>query len=241
MHQPTLLRLIHSHRIAWFGLLFLIAAAGLFLTVAKNQTSNMESRVFETLITSSSERIEAGFDAFFAPVVDNLNIIRRWAEKETITLDDTIEFNQRFIPILEQYPQISALILAAPDGSEYFLLNNKGSWLTRNTRPADWGQRVKWSRWKNATELDEEWWEQSDYDPRSRPWFKGAMKLKQAGERFWTAPYRFHTLQEPGITASTRAAIANQGSLVIGIDVLLTRIGLSAPPPSSLPTDASSR
>jgi len=227
MAHPTLLRLIHSHRIAWFGLLLLIAAGGLFLALAKHKASAMESRVFESLITSSSQRIEAGFEAFFAPVIDNLSIIRRWAEKETISLDDTVEFNQRFMPILEQYPQISALILATADGSEYFLLNKEGTWLTRLTRPTEWGQRVQWTRWNDATKAQEQWWEKSDYDPRSRPWFKGAMKLKQPGERFWSAPYRFHTLQEPGITASTRTFTKGHGSLVVGIDVLLAKIGVS--------------
>jgi len=228
MALPKLLRLLHSHRIAWFGLLMMVAAGGLFLVLAKQEARTMESRVFESLITSSSQTIEAGFDAFFAPVVDNLNIIRRWADKETITLGDDIEsFNQRFIPILEQYPQMSALILATSNGNEYFLLNNRGDWLTRITRPEKWGSEVRWARWRSATELDEEWTEQTNYDPRSRPWFKGAMKLSTPGDRFWTAPYRFHTLKEPGITASTRTSSGDGGSMVIGIDVLLTDIGVS--------------
>jgi len=127
MTPSPLLRLIHSHRIAWFGLLLLVAAGGLFLAMAKHKTSAMEARLFESLINNAAQRIEADFDAFFAPVVDNLNIIRRWTEKESVVLSKPSGFNQTFIPILEQYPQISALILASNAGHEYFLLNDDGS------------------------------------------------------------------------------------------------------------------
>jgi len=86
---------------------------------------------------------------------------------------------------------------------------------------------VQWSRWKTPNTLDQQWWEQSDYDPRSRPWFKGAMRLAAAGDRFWTSPYTFFTLKQPGITVSTRTSTVDGNSLVVGFDVLLEAIGIS--------------
>jgi hypothetical protein len=46
--------------------------------------------------------------------------------------------------------------------------------------------------------------EASDYDPRRRPWLRGALALENDGAIHWTAPYTFFTTKEPGITASLR-------------------------------------
>lgn len=233
---PPLIRLLHSHRVAWFGLLALLLVAGLFVALAKHKNAEMESALFESLIKRTSERIEGRFQAFFTPVLDNLEIIRRWAAEQPPSFDTPEPYNQRFIPVLQQYPQVSALILADSAGNEYFLLHNKDQWLTRLTRPAEWGKRVRWSRWRSPTELDEAWWEDDEYDPRSRPWFVGAMKSAHPGEVFWTRPYTFFTLQRPGITIAVRngppAPGAGKGttgeatgtSLVIGFDVLLAEV-----------------
>lgn len=58
-----------------------------------------------------------------------------------------------------------------------------------------------------------------DYDPRTRPWYKGAYL---AGKEFWTDVYVFFSTQKPGITVSYPIYDANKSFKgVFGIDVEL--------------------
>lgn len=58
-----------------------------------------------------------------------------------------------------------------------------------------------------------------DFDPRTRPWYQGAMK---AGAASWTRPYVFASTKIVGVTFSQRLA---SGTGVIGADVTLPQIG----------------
>src|SRR6266850_1640501 len=66
----------------------------------------------------------------------------------------------------------------------------------------------------------------SDYDPRQRPWYRGAVSARpQAGERIhWTEPYLFYTAGAPGITAAMAFDGRDRRARVVGVDVLLTDI-----------------
>ncbi len=225
MPISPLQRLIDSHRIAWFALLLLAAIGGGYLALVQHNATKVEGRMFQTLVGSASQRIESEFKRFFDPVVNNLDIIARWAGKGEFQIEQPSDLNQVFIPILQQFPQVSALILADRDGNEYFLLSKGDQWLTRITRSGEGMRPVQWIRWDSATNETDRWQEESNYHPRGRPWFKGAMLLDQPSERYWTAPYTFFTLQQPGITVATRTSTADGRTLVIGFDVLLSEIG----------------
>lgn len=62
----------------------------------------------------------------------------------------------------------------------------------------------------------------SKYDPRTRPWYKGA---KATGQTFWTAPYIFFANGKPGITVA--CPIYNKDKTLKGVvaaDITLDRL-----------------
>jgi class 3 adenylate cyclase len=59
------------------------------------------------------------------------------------------------------------------------------------------------------------------YDPRSRPWFEGALGTD---DLFWTGVYTFFTSGKPGITVSTRVPDADSTKRVLGQDVTLKEL-----------------
>ncbi|MCK6461433.1 MAG: SpoIIE family protein phosphatase, partial [Planctomycetes bacterium] len=121
-------------------------------------------------------------------------------------------------PVLERFKQMSAALVADDRGREFMLLRTGGRWITRQTRRDEWGARVKW------TEDGKEEWREIDYDPRSRPWFQGAMERRDKEPRvFWTDPYRFFTTGQPGITAAA-AFRSGDRERVLGFDVALEDI-----------------
>ncbi|MGI9335133.1 MAG: serine/threonine protein kinase, partial [Gammaproteobacteria bacterium] len=114
----------------------------------------------------------------------------------------------------------------------------------RERDPARWGHRFRVTYWSDLrTQVGEEEWQTLDYNPHTRPWYRGAVGLLEElssspeyaqgddsdahGHRlpkFWTKPYTFFTSQEPGITAAG-AWKDEQGKVtVFGMDVLLLDI-----------------
>ncbi len=180
-----------------------------------------------TLAANTAERARGELRLFFDPVVTNLKIAARWGATGEIDPTDVAGLNRRFIPLLDQIPQVSSLLVARDDGVEYLLLKDtvSGTWRNRETRVLTWGKRTRWRTWSDVDAPVGEEWRELDYDPRLRRWFEGAM-WNEAGEIFWTRPYTFFTTGDPGLTASLRWRIADDSAhaFVIAFDVLLTDI-----------------
>jgi hypothetical protein len=130
------------------------------------------------------------------------------------------------MPILEELTQIASAMVADSDGREYLLMRTEQGWLTRLTDAQRWKDQAQWSRWAGTGGAVETWQQRLDYDPRSRPWYRGAADSVGQQQVFWTAPYRFFTRQVPGITAAShwRHPSGQEKILVVAFDVLLTDI-----------------
>jgi len=146
----------------------------------------------------------------------------RWGENGLLAIDDAARFNQLMLPVLSGREQVSAVIFSREDGREIFLLRTAGGWQNRLSDPARDGGRQRWLLWDAHTGFSREERRASDYDTRTRPWFRGAMALERDGELFVTEPYRFYTTQRMGVTASTRWTDPRSGLRhVLGFDVEL--------------------
>ena len=60
-----------------------------------------------------------------------------------------------------------------------------------------------------------------DYDPRTRPWFTGAL---DTGDVYWTGIYIFFSDHKPGITVSSRVPEPGGLHRVFGVDVTLDEL-----------------
>src|SRR5262249_27882764 len=76
-------------------------------------------------------------------------------------------------------------------------------------------------------------WQDLDYDPRRRPWYRGAVDMSSApaarnasaaARVYWTQPYVFFTAQAPGITAALEFRASDGLVRVAGFDLALTDI-----------------
>jgi len=99
-----------------------------------------------------------------------------------------------------------------------------GTWVNRLSDPDHWGKKTYWLTWNKQRELVNVDMRESDYDARTRPWFKAALALASDDQVAWTAPYIFFTTKAPGITASMRWTAADGTQYIISHDVDLLNL-----------------
>jgi hypothetical protein len=196
------------------------------LWIHYHELAALKQKAFESLVREAHQGAKTQLKRLFEPVITNLSIVGRWVQGQAPDLGDASALNAQFMPILQEVAQISSAMVADSAGREYMLLRTDQGWLTRLTDLQRWGQRARWIRWAGPGEALESWQETLDYDPRTRPWFRGAMVSGPETAAFWTSPYRFLTTKEPGITAASRWPQPSQqgGCRVVAFDLRLSAI-----------------
>jgi hypothetical protein len=203
----------------------LVALVLEFSSVVRNQ-------IHRSLMRRTADQAETEMrrelDRLFEPIQSQLEVTGRWGERGALVLTNHPELNRLFIPMLEQFPQVSGMIIADETGLEYFLLRKDGLWFTRSMNVAERPEFAIWRQWANEDSVVREWEDEPEYDPRDRPWYQAAMEGKNQDERgiCWTELYRFFTTEQIGITLSKRWKTRGEGGLghVTGLDVSLEDI-----------------
>lgn len=183
------------------------------------------------LIARTLEQTVERLHGFFDPVERSLLLLRAWIASGLLDPDDPTTLNQVLVSLMRRYPQASSLLVADGRGHEHMLLRLDDRWRSRQTRRDQWGSETRWLEWTDAEPAPTVAWRTIDYDPRTRPWYQGALEQRARAANggrtdetrllHWTAPYTFFTTQDPGITASVTVERGDGRDHVVGFDVLL--------------------
>jgi len=196
--------------------LFSFAVYRFMIVPSSNQLAERELRL-------ASENIKGTVQTFFSATEQQLTLMRDYASKGYLTLDDAGKFNQFVLPIINHNQQISSIMLARIDAREIILFKDDNGWRNRITDPKQMPGQAQWTYWNFADQLLKEEQLVSDYDCRIRPWFSGALSERE-NTVFWTSPYMFFTQGKLGITASMRYSDERGTPYVLAMDVSLTDI-----------------
>ncbi len=176
----------------------------------------------------------------FEPVAGQLRLVRSWAAAGLFDSTDASELNRVFIPMLDAYPQIAAVTAATEYGAEYLLIKTDDGWINRMTPPIDEGGPLPNAGGPSLLL----WWDPSgmeivsqetravDYDSRTRPWWIGAMRARQAALDgltpepliHWTDPYLFFTSDERGVSSSLAFDAPGMGLVVTAMHLRMSLI-----------------
>jgi hypothetical protein len=205
--------------------LILISA---FLFFSYLYSKQIQNNITLAVIDSAKQLVIDKNERFFSPIINNLNVSRKWAELETLTPRDYEKINKRFIPILETLPQISSVIISNSDGVEYFFTRKDNNWLSRSINPAkDNKNLATWRLWSANNELLKQWEETTDYRSQDRPWYQMGLNADADDQINWTRPYIFYTRNEPGLTGVTRWKGTDGLDILLAFDVTLGDITTS--------------
>lgn len=195
----------------------------------------------DMVLDKTLDETEEWLRLFFKPVEQELLVAREWGLTGFLEKRSPDSLNKLLVPIIRHYPQVSSLMVADDLGREHMLLSIESDvgasgtstrqWRNRITRRDEWGDRVEWRQWLEGEPIGAPTDENlPDYDPRLRPWFRGAVERMNVGDvvgrqrLHWTAPYVFFTTKDLGITASIAFEPGDGRTHVVGFDVLLQDI-----------------
>jgi len=218
-------------RIRFLVIITLAASAAVVVAIVE-LSSAMRAEIGESLMKRTADGAETAFrdqlDKLFNPLQSHLSVVERWDDSGVLNLSDHGALNGRFIPMLDEFPWATSMLIATGEGVEYMLLREDSTWVTRDTDLGAHPGRVRWRRWAANYSVAADWWEDMDYDPRLRPWYVAAVEEQGIDERgiCWTEPYTFFTTKQVGVTLSKKwEAKGKEGVLhVAGVDVPLESI-----------------
>lgn len=191
------------------------------LSITKNDIAH-------SLVEKTIEKTQHKLEDFFIPVKNQLHTSSVQAQMKPIESFNQTDYNKLFVPIIENYPQISSLGVATSEGFEHdIILGEDREWYAREIDIDHKGFVEYWTAYKivgDTVHVDSIWTDTAKHDPRTRPWFTGADQHIQ--DVHWTDPYIFNTNRLPGITVSKAWMDPYHDSLhvILALDLTLEKI-----------------
>ncbi len=212
--------------------LVIVLLSGAIMALTFIGSKETVERLSGAILRETIRLIELELRYFFEPVIRDLGLVHAWDESGLLARDDAAAMNRVLVPLLRANSQLSAVMVADERGREHIVFHFGDAWSSRHTRRDAWGDRAAWLEWTDVRPEPVATWRESDYDPRRRPWYRGAVGAQSAASTeariadrvYWTEPYTFYTARAPGMTAAM-AFPGRDGLLrVVGVDLLLTDI-----------------
>lgn len=177
-------------------------------------------RVAQGLISQTITLAESRVQGFIQPFQRNLQMVGQWVQKGAVTSLDAKSAATLLTPLLDQYPQLSSVVLADDLGRSLQVGRQGegyGQWIYDNeSAPGSLRRRA----WQDSYDQFEEFIESETYDARTRPWFYRG----NSGQIQWTDPYAFFSTNSPGMTISLRTQAPSGDGHVVALDILLDEI-----------------
>ncbi len=199
------------------GFLFILGALNLY------QYYRVKNNLAAAGLTEISNIELVELQSFFTNIADSLTVVREWGENGLLRTRRTEDLNKKFFPLMNSSVQFTGLLLADSTGTEYYLYRSGTDLVTRSTVAGKNITRHAWQKWSKPDKAIEKWEEESDYDPRKRPWFIAPDAENRVS---WTEKYTFFQSGKPGLTASVSwiDPDSSEKYMVFGIDLLVEDI-----------------
>src|SRR6185295_18020987 len=197
------------------GVAMVIAA--IFVIALYNYSANRRGvlALSDDLLDTLDAQIAQQVSAYLDPCERALRIMRDIAVS-TPMADRRVVAERYARSVLKELPQIASFYVGDNSGN-FLMVRRQGDGEMGKEIAIENGRRTVTLIERNAAgeELSRREDPTDTYDPRTRPWFKGAHDTKDV---FWTGVYIFFSDKKPGVTVSTRTQDINNIDSVFGVD-----------------------
>jgi adenylate cyclase len=238
--RPVSIRQSLARNLTWL----VLATSGAIAIVSYVTGRRVVAELSGALIEQRIDQVELALQQYFRPIETAMLLMRDWGEAglleqidyeaidrarvtgEVADMSSIARLSQRSVPLVEHLGRISSMMIADTGGRQFLIGREPQPWTARISHVERWGRDNLFVRRTEDGTLSASTWKPLDFDPRTRPWFTGGLDSEPAGSIHWTAPYKFFTTGEPGITASLRWRDPRdpENPRVIAFDVLLSDI-----------------
>ena len=186
------------------------------------------ARLADSQFEIAAAKVAAGLRRSLDPAEVLLTLVQSWSDSLDFDESDPAAFNRLVQPLLDQSDQFTSVVAGDSEGRGWMLLElPDGARMNRFTDIPSRGDEQIFVDWAADGSMQTRR-ERTDYDPRQRPWYLGAMDAGPENRVSWTDPYVLFTTRDPGITASIRITHSNGVDHVIGIDLKLLDVSCTA-------------
>jgi len=199
----------------------LLFAAAVWRLILQPAEDDLAARDMHHQATAASSQVRS----LIVGVERIVETARQWGRSRQLSIGDYEAFDHLVLPLIRNRPDIDAALFASEDGQEIHLFRTERGWDNQLTNVAKNPNTQRWVHWDRAGGFLGDETRGSDYDPRRRPWFTGALALASDDGVYWTEPYIFFTTRELGITASAPWTDRRTGKrYVIAFDITLKNL-----------------
>ena len=202
----------------------LIITVSIIIGYTYQQNSTAILKLSDDLINQVTETVIEKTTNYLTPAAIMAQASTQIPAIESLSLADNQALEAYGMEILNLYPQLAGFFIGNEQGDFLFTKRfTDGSIGTQIIDRAANPPRRTWTyRDPAGNTTDVETTTDFSYDPRQRPWYKGAQATQA---QYWTDIYIFFTDQKPGITAAYPITDTQNALIgVIGIDVALDEL-----------------
>ncbi|MBE7462671.1 MAG: hypothetical protein HS116_04155 [Planctomycetes bacterium] len=211
--------------------LMILVVSGILLAVNYYGGQQIAEELSGQYLHKTGDLVEQKLVDFFQPVVKNLLNAQKWAKHGVVKPEDVKGSNAVYIPILEEYDQVTSIATGDADGYSYRLGAEKENFQSRISDASKKDALPELALWSPDGELLKSWTDKKPFDARDRPWYLGAMEnYKRAGQQvhqteiYWSDPFILRTSKSPGIAASLPYEHPSGKVYVMTFNLMLTKL-----------------
>lgn len=165
--------------------LLILVTVGILALASALLVDDLKRDFAKARLMDASSLVRDEIQGLLLPVRQQLLILRDGLRNRDLTPDDARALNEQLMPSLTHMDQIAGISFADSDGRDYFLRPDGERWITRQraASPMDVDSApTRVSRWLDDDERATSSEEPDSYDPRTRPWFRDAVRLLKGPE-----------------------------------------------------------
>lgn len=200
-----------------------LVIAAIFVIALFNYSANRRGvlALSDDLLDTLDAQIAQRVAVFLDPSERTLRIMSSVAADVPLT-ERRASDERLAVGVLKQLPQIAGVYVGDSAGNFMMVRRQDGGVQTKQIINQPGNRRIYLiDRNAAGDEVARREDPTDDYDPRTRPWFKGAL---ETGDVYWTGIYIFFSDQKPGVTVSSRVPEPGGFDRVFGVDVTLDEL-----------------
>jgi adenylate cyclase len=183
-----------------FAVVFVMAVVSLIAAYIYDANRRGAVTLSNDLLNAIDRRITVEMGAYLSPAEQYLQSARAITGPRSV-FEAVPVIEPLLLRTMPRITHLAGFSYGDPDGNFMYVTRNPaGGYDTKLIDRRDGGRKVTWTRRDakgqvTGTETDPS----DDFDPRTRPWYRGA---QAAGDEYWSEAYVFFTLRKAGITYS---------------------------------------